>query len=63
MHWEHNQQKLFFIGVDRILRFKARVCIPVDKELKKIVREEGLKSCHNIHPSMIKIYKDLKGSF
>nr|KYP47522.1 Retrotransposable element Tf2 [Cajanus cajan] len=53
----------FELGEDGILRFKGRVCLPQDVELKKAVLEEGHKSRLSIHPGMTKMYQDLKKTF
>nr|KYP56352.1 Transposon Ty3-G Gag-Pol polyprotein [Cajanus cajan] len=50
-------------GEDGILRFKGRVCLPQNAELKKAVLEEGHKSRLSIHPGMTKMYQDLRRTF
>ncbi|XP_020237915.1 uncharacterized protein LOC109817128 [Cajanus cajan] len=45
----------FELGEDEILRFKGRICLPQDAELKRVVLEEGHKSRLSIHPGMTKI--------
>jgi len=55
--------KDFTVGVDRVLRFRGRVCIPEDLEVKGMILEEGHKSRFNMHPGMTKMYHDLKESF
>ncbi len=50
-------------GRDGILRFKGRICLPQDAELKKVVLEEGHKSRLSIHPGMTKMYQDLRKTF
>jgi len=57
------QDKDFQRGFDGILRFKGRVCILDDVELKKMVLEEGHKSRFSMHLGMTKMYQDLKESF
>ena len=39
-----NKAKDFSLGVDDILRFKNRICISEDNELKQTVLTEGHKS-------------------
>jgi len=51
------------LGNDGILRFQGRVCIPDDAEVKKLILEEGRKSCLRLHPDMTKMYQDLKETF
>nr|KYP45459.1 Retrotransposable element Tf2 [Cajanus cajan] len=53
----------FELGEDGILRFKGRICLPQDTELKRAVLEEGHKSRLSIHLGMIKMYQDLKKTF
>nr|KYP46506.1 Retrotransposable element Tf2 [Cajanus cajan] len=53
----------FELGEDGILRFKGRICLPQDAELRRAVLEEGHKSRLNIHPGMTKMYQDLKKTF
>jgi len=51
------------MGKNDILCFRERVCIPRSRVLRKMLLEEGHKSRINIHPSIIKMYKDLKATF
>jgi len=53
----------FELGVDGLLRFKDRLCIPTDAELKRMILEEGHKSHLSLHPGMITMYQELKESF
>ena len=53
----------FELGADGLLRFKGRLCIPVDEELKRMILEEGHKSHLNLNLGMTKMYQDLKESF
>nr|KYP71657.1 Retrotransposable element Tf2 [Cajanus cajan] len=53
----------FELGEDGILRFKGRICLPQDAELRRAVLEEGHKSKLSIHPGMTKMYQDLKKTF
>ena len=46
-----------------MLRFKGRLCIPADVELKRMILEEGHKSHLSLHPGMTTMYQDLKESF
>ena len=48
---------------DGIMRFRERVCVPRSRVLRKILLDEGHKSRLSIHPSMTKMYKDLKATF
>jgi len=55
--------KDFTVGVDEVLRFRGRVCIPEALEVKGMILEEGHKSRFSMHPCMTKMYHDLKESF
>jgi len=55
--------KDFEKGIDRVLRFKGRVCVLEDTEVKSMILEEGHKSYFSVHPGMTKMYHDLKESF
>jgi len=57
------KRKDFRMGRDGILRFRERVCIPNSRVLRKMLLDEGHKSRLSIHPSMTKMYKDLKATF
>ena len=50
----------FALGNDGILRFQGRICVPDDAEVRKLILEEGHKSRLSLHPSMTKMYQDLK---
>ena len=53
----------FAVSDDGILRFQGRVCISDDAEVRKLILEEGHKRRLSLHPSMTKMYQDLKESF
>ena len=46
-----------------VLRFRGRICIPDDDELKKLILEESHRSSLSIHPGATKMYHDLKKLF
>ena len=50
-------------GEDDILRFKGKVCVPGGSYFRRQILKEGHQSRLSIHPSMTKMYKDLKESF
>ena len=58
-----DQAKEFALGSDDVLRFRGRVCVPSDAEMRRLILEEGHKSCLSLHPGMTKMYKDLKDNF
>ena len=53
----------FVIDRTRTLRFKDRMCIPNNEEIKKMILEEAHKSKLSMHPSTIKMYQDLKKTY
>ena len=55
--------KDFMMRGDGVQRFRGRVCILEDLELKGMIFEEGHKSRFSMHPGMTKMYHDLKESF
>jgi len=57
------KRKDFRLGQNGILRFRERVCVPGNGLLRKMLLDEGHKSRLSIHPSMTKMYKDLKATF
>ena len=57
------QIKDFVMGEDEILRFKGRVCISTNEELKRMILEESYKGYISLRPSMNKMYQNLKESF
>ena len=57
------EAKDFALGSDGVLRFKGRVCIPEDDEVKRLILEEGHKIRLSLHPGMTKMYQDLKETF
>ena len=58
-----DEAKEFAFGADGVLRFRGRVCVPDDAEVKKMILEEGHKSSLSLHPDMTKRYQDLKEMF
>jgi len=57
------EAKEFTLGRDNVLRFKGRVCVPGDAKVKRLILEEGHKSCLSLHPGMTKMYQDLNETF
>ena len=58
-----DEAKDFALGNDGLLRFQGRVCVSDDVEVKRLILEEGHKSRLSLHPSMTKMYQDLKENF
>ena len=46
-----------------MLRFRDKVCVPKDLEVKGMILEEGHNSRFSMHPGMTKMYHDMKESF
>jgi hypothetical protein len=57
------EQTEFSIANDGIIMFRDRVCVPDNKEIRKVVMEEGHGSRYSIHPGATKMYQDLKRVF
>jgi len=53
----------FKVDDQGVLRFRGRICIPDDDELKKLILEESHRSSLSIHPGATKMYHDLKKLF
>jgi len=58
-----DQANEFALGGDGVLRFRGRVCVPDDVELRRLVLKEGHKIRLSLHPGMTKMYQDLKENF
>jgi len=55
-----NQYKGFIVNPDRMLRFIGGLCVLANDKLKKIVLSKDHKSMISCHPSMTKMYQNLK---
>ena len=53
----------FKVDDQGVLRFRGRICIPDDDELKKLILEESHISSLSIHPGATKMYHDLNKLF
>ncbi|XP_071912339.1 uncharacterized protein [Coffea arabica] len=53
----------FNIGPDGILKFRNRVVVPKDEELKREILEESHRSRYTVHPGNNKRYQDLKSLY
>ena len=47
----------FRVSTDGISRFKNRICIPKDDEIKKMILEGAHKSKFSFHPGATKMYQ------
>nr|CAD1818449.1 unnamed protein product [Ananas comosus var. bracteatus] len=50
----------FGVGSDGALRFRNRLCVPKDEDVRKAILQEAHQSPYSVHPSGTKMYKDLK---
>ena len=50
----------FYVDEDGIVRYKGRLCVPEQGELKRELLKEAHYSSYFIHPGGNKIYQDLK---
>src|ERR1044072_148843 len=53
----------FKLDAQGVLRFRDRICIPDDVDLKRMILEESHRSNLSIHPRATKMYQDLKKLF
>ena len=56
-------KKDFRKGNDDIVRFRNRICVPSDIEIKKEILSDAHSSSFSVHPGSTKMYKDLKQHF
>ena len=48
----------FKLDSSGVLRFRGRICVPDDEEMRKAILEEGHRSKLSIHPGATKMYQD-----
>lgn len=53
----------FKVDEQGLLRFRNRICIPDDAEMRNMILEEGHRSSLSIHPGATNMYHDLKRLF
>ncbi|XP_050896958.1 uncharacterized protein LOC127103768 [Lathyrus oleraceus] len=53
----------FKLDAQWVLRFRDRICVPDDVDLKRMILEESHRSYLSIHPGATKMYQDLKRLF
>ena len=53
----------FKVDEHGVLRFRGRICIPDNEEMKKMILEESHRSSLSIHLGATKMYHDLKKLF
>ena len=54
------RESSFRVGLDGVLRFKDRVCVPSVPELRRAILEEDHRSNLSIHTGATKMYQDLR---
>ena len=47
-------------GEDGVIRFKGRLCVPTDEDLRSEILHEAHHSKYTIHPGVTKMYQDMK---
>ncbi|GAU23275.1 hypothetical protein TSUD_281700 [Trifolium subterraneum] len=57
------QENDFKIDENGVVKYRGRVCIPDVAELKRMILDEGHRSRLSIHPSVTKMYQDLRKLF
>ncbi|XP_038979924.1 uncharacterized protein LOC120110029, partial [Phoenix dactylifera] len=57
---ESGSQSEFRLHEDGSLRFRNRICIPNDSDLKNEIMREAHNTGYTVHPGGTKMYKDLK---
>ena len=50
----------FNMNSDGILRYRNRLVVPQDKDIKREILEETHRSRYTVHPGKTKMYQDLK---
>lgn len=55
--------ELEFRVVNKVLRFRNRVCIPQDNELRTQFLTKMHSAFYNAYPKSVKIYRDLKTAY
>ena len=57
---EAGKQSEFHISGDGVIRFRDRLCVPFDRELRQQILSEAHATPYSIHPGTTKMYRDLK---
>ncbi|KAJ4802068.1 polyprotein [Rhynchospora pubera] len=53
----------FRVDENGILRFRNRICVPNDAEIKALILSEAHESGYALHPGEVKMYQDLRKYF
>jgi hypothetical protein len=60
---EKGVQSDFHVAGDGIMKFRNRVCITNDAELKRVILSEAHQSLYTVHPGNTKMYRDLRKNY
>jgi hypothetical protein len=60
---EKGVQSDFHVAGDGMLKFRNRVCVPNDAELKRVILSEAHQSLYTVHPGNTKMYRDLRKNY
>ena len=60
---ESGETAEYSIGSDDILRFRGRICVPADAEIRRQILSEGHSSMFTVHPGTTKMYRNLRTHF
>ena len=50
----------FSVSRNGMLKFKERICVPIDEELKREILTEAHNTLYSVHPGTTKMFNDLK---
>ncbi|XP_071921808.1 uncharacterized protein [Coffea arabica] len=53
----------FKLGSEGVLRFRDRIVVPANEEIRNEILEESHRSRYTIHPGVTKMYHDMKGLY
>jgi hypothetical protein len=60
---EKGVQLDFHVAGDGMLKFRNRVCVPNDTELKRVILSKAHQSLYTVHPGNTKMYRDLRKNY
>lgn len=63
MDIETNGKKDYSIDEDGIIRYKNRLCIPSEDDIRKTILTESHSTPYTIHPGSTKMYQDIKRQY
>ena len=50
----------FQISDDGVIRFRDRLCVPSNREIRQQILSEAYATPYSVHPATTKMYRDLK---